>query len=61
MNDTIGLAPEVDAFVAAVRARFADLDADEREDLLDGLEADTADLVAERGPEALGDPDANAE
>lgn len=61
MNDTIGVTPEVDAFVAAVRARFADLDPDEREDLLDGLEADTADLVAERGPEALGDPDAYAE
>lgn len=60
MNDTIGLTPEVDAFVAAVRARFGDLDPDEREDLLDGLEADTADLVAERGPEALGDPDAYA-
>ena len=61
MNDTIGLTREVEAFVGAVRARFAALDADEREDLLDGLEADTADLVAERGPEALGDPDAYAE
>lgn len=60
MNDTVGLSPEVEAFVAAVRARFGDLDADEREDLLDGLEADMADLVAERGPEALGDPDAYA-
>ncbi|EON23250.1 MULTISPECIES: hypothetical protein [Nocardioides] len=60
MNDTIRLTPEVDAFVAAVRARFSDLGADEREDLLDGLEADMADLVAERGPEALGDPDAYA-
>lgn len=60
MNETIRLTPEVDAFVAAVRARFGDLDADEREDLLDGLDADMADLVAERGPEALGDPDAYA-
>jgi hypothetical protein len=60
MNETIRLTPEVDAFVAAVRARFGDLPADEREDLLDGLEADMADLVAERGAEALGDPDAYA-
>lgn len=60
MNETIRLMPEVDAFVAAVRARFADLDPDEREDLLDGLEADMADLVAERGLEELSDPDAYA-
>jgi hypothetical protein len=60
MNETIRLTPEVDAFVAAVRARFGDLPAEEREDLLDGLEADMSDLVAERGPEALGDPDAYA-
>lgn len=61
MNDTIGLSPDVEIFVAAVRARFGDLDPDEREDLLEGLEADMADLVAERGPGALGDPDAYAE
>lgn len=60
MNDTIRIRPEVEAFVAAVRARFGDLDPDEREDLLEGLEADISDLVAERGPEALGDPDAYA-
>lgn len=52
--------PEVAAFVAAVRARFADLDDDEREELLDGLEADLADLVAERGPGVLGEPAAYA-
>lgn len=56
MNDTTRATPEVDAFGDAVRARFSDLDADEREDLLDGLEADMADLVDERGSEALGDP-----
>lgn len=60
MNDRIGLTPKVETFVAAVRACFSDLNADEREDLLEGLEADTADLVAERGAEALGDPDAYA-
>lgn len=60
MNDAIGLTPEVDAFVAAVRARFSDLDPDEREDLLDGLEADMSDLVEERGVDALGDPEAYA-
>lgn len=61
MNDTTRVTPEVDAFVDAVRARFSDLDADEREDLLDGLEADMADLVDERGPESLGDPEAYAD
>ena len=51
---------EVATFVAAVRARFADLGPEEREELLGGLEADLADLVVERGPGVLGDPEAYA-
>ena len=34
-----------------------DLGPDEREELLGGLAADVFDLVVERGPEALGDPE----
>lgn len=49
--------PEVRDFVARVRTRLADLDVEEQRDLTDGLEADLSDLVAERGPQALGDPD----
>ena len=60
MSDTIRIPSEVDTFVAAVRACFADLDPDEREELLGGLAADMADLVDERGPGALGDPRAYA-
>ncbi|WP_457207322.1 hypothetical protein [Nocardioides sp. P5_C9_2] len=52
--------PEVARFVAAVRARFADLDDDEREELLGGLEADVTERVAEEGADVLGDPDAYA-
>ena len=44
-------------FVDAVRARLADLPAEEIDDLTEGLEADLTDLVAERGGGALGDPD----
>ena len=47
---------EVRDFVARVRGHLADLDADEQQELTVGLEADLADLVAERGHEALGDP-----
>ena len=51
------LAPaEVRAFVARVREHLGDLDAEEQQELTIGLEADLTDLVAERGPEALGDP-----
>lgn len=57
MNTTIAV-PEVQQFLAAVRARLADLDPDEQRDILDGLEADLSDLVEEQGPAALGDPDA---
>jgi hypothetical protein len=56
MNDTIKLEDGVADFVDQVRARLADLTADERAELTDGLEADLGDLVAERGPDALGDP-----
>jgi hypothetical protein len=48
--------PEVQDFLAAVREQLADLDPDEQRDILDGLEADLTDLVAERGRGALGDP-----
>ena len=61
MNETMPLnldpRPDVAAFVAEVRARLADLPPDERQELTDGLEADLSDLVAETGPEALGDPE----
>jgi hypothetical protein len=54
------IAPEVQEFLATVRAQLADLDPDEQREILDGLEADLTDLVAERGGEALGDPVAYA-
>ena len=54
------VAPEVRQFLAAVRDRLADLDPDEQREILDGLEADLTDLVAERGGGALGDPAAYA-
>ena len=47
-------------FVAAVRGRLGDLTADEREELVGGLEADMLDLVAERGVGVLPDPTAYA-
>jgi hypothetical protein len=60
MIDQGAIAPEVQEFLAAVRAQLADLDPDEQREILDGLEADLTDLVAERGGEALGDPVAYA-
>jgi hypothetical protein len=60
MNTAPSTSPEIERFVADVRAHFADLDPDEREELLGGLEADTVDLVAERGVDALGEPGAYA-
>jgi hypothetical protein len=54
--NTSTIAPEVQDFLAAVRAQLADLDPDEQREILDGLEADLTDLVAEHGGEALGDP-----
>ena len=47
---------QVREFVAQVREHLADLDAEEQQELTDGLEADLTDLVAERGPTALGEP-----
>ncbi len=59
MTTTV-LAPEVADFLAVVRAQLADLDPEEQREITDGLVADLTDLVAERGPEALGDPVAYA-
>lgn len=54
--------PEVSAFVDQVRARLADLSEEEREELVGGLEADLAELVADGGSVAeLGDPRAYAD
>lgn len=55
-TDTPTVAPEVRDFLTAVRARLSDLEPDEQREILDGLEADLTDLVAERGRGALGDP-----
>lgn len=57
---TMNVAPEVRDFLATVRTQLADLDPDEQREILDGLEADLTDLVAERGGDALGDPVAYA-
>jgi hypothetical protein len=56
-EDTVklGARPDVAAFVAAVRARLADLTEEEREELLGGLEADLSERLAE-GEADLGDP-----
>jgi len=55
------LAPtEARDFVDAVRGHLADLDRDEQQELTAGLEADLAEVVAERGTDALGDPVAYA-
>jgi hypothetical protein len=51
------IAPEVRLFLAKVRAQLADLDPDEVREITDGLEADLGELVAERGPSSLGDPE----
>jgi len=53
--------PEVASFAAAVRTALDDLEAEERDDLVDGLEAELLDRVADSGPDALGDPAAYAE
>jgi hypothetical protein len=59
-EDTVVLRPEVADFIVAVRGRLTDLPVEEQQDLTEGLEADLAELVAERGTEALGDPAAYA-
>lgn len=58
MNDTLrlDLRPEVDAFVDQVRSHLTDLRPEVREELTEGLTADLHELVADRGPEVLGDP-----
>ncbi|MEI7057941.1 hypothetical protein WBG06_19100 [Nocardioides sp. CCNWLW239] len=50
------VAPEVRLFLARVRRELADLEPEVLSDITDGLEADFTELVAERGPDALGDP-----
>lgn len=47
-------------FLTAVRTELSDLSVEERAEITDGLEADLAELIAERGPGALGDPVAYA-
>jgi hypothetical protein len=50
------VAPEVRLFLARVRHELADLDPSEVEEITDGLEADLAELIEERGTGALGSP-----
>lgn len=61
LDDPALVAPEASAFAAAVRAALDDLDAEERDDLTDGLEAELMDRVADSGADSLGDPVAYAE
>ena len=64
MKDTTRLEvrPEVADFLDKVRARLADLTAEERDELLGGLEADLMELVGDGGSLAeLGDPRAYAD
>lgn len=58
MNDTLHL-NEVDLvrYVEEVRAQLADLPAEVVEELTEGLAADLAELVEERGSEALSSPE----
>ena len=51
----------VTGFVDRIRALLDDLDEETRTDLVEGLEADLRDLVAERGAEALPEPERYAE
>ncbi|MEV4999975.1 hypothetical protein [Nocardioides sp. LML1-1-1.1] len=53
-DDTLVLRPEVVAFVEEVRRHLADLDDETRDDLLDGLDADLAEQLADGAD--LGDP-----
>jgi hypothetical protein len=57
-SGTTDLSPQVTAFLARVRAHLSDLPEEERDELLDGLEADLAEQHAEGG--ALPDPTAYA-
>ena len=58
-----GLANGLDLsdFIKAVRAELSDLTDEEQRELLDGLEADLVELVADQGEGALGDPTEYAE
>lgn len=51
----------VTGFVDRIRALLDDLDEEARTDLVEGLEADLRDLVAERGAEALPEPERYAD
>lgn len=53
--------PEVTTFVDLVRLFLSDLDDEVRDELAGGLEADMADLVDDRGVDALPDPELYAE
>lgn len=55
---TTDLHPETTAFLATVRAHLSDLPEEERDELLDGLEADLSEQLAEGG--TLPDPDGYA-
>jgi hypothetical protein len=64
MNDTtrVEARPDITDFVNRVRARLSDLSEEEREELVGGLEADLAELVADGGSVSeLGDPRAYAD
>jgi hypothetical protein len=52
----IDLHPEVVEFLTRVREHLADLTQEERDELLDGLEADLSEQLSEGGAAALPDP-----
>ena len=54
MNETM---LDLDQYVAEVRRGLVDLDAETRDELTDGLAADLAELVEERGSGALPRPE----
>ena len=58
MNAATSVRPEVATFLDRVRHALSDLDEEQRDELLDGLEADLSEQVAEGG--ALPDPVAYA-
>ncbi len=58
---THDLRTDVASYVELVRLYLGDLDDEVREELSGGLEADLLDLVADRGPGALPDPEEYAD
>jgi hypothetical protein len=56
MTDTIDLDLQAHEFAQAVRAHLSDLDADEVDDLTEGLEADLIEQARETGSFLAGDP-----